>query len=122
MIIDYWAVVALIVVHFVADFVLQSDTMAKNKSKSSKWLGIHILCYMGPLLLFCFSLGWIGGLLFTLVNGAAHFATDYVTSRITSRLWAKGDVHNFFVVIGLDQSFHMITLVTSYLWIGSRFS
>lgn len=100
--------------HWLADFVLQTDNMAKGKSSSNLWLGKHIAAYTAALLV---VLAWghsIGGaLLYCLANGAAHFATDYVTSRITKKLWAEKQVHNFFVVIGLDQAVHMTTLVAT---------
>jgi hypothetical protein len=40
--------------------------------------------------------------------------TDFVTSRISSRLYAKGDIHNFFVVVGFDQFLHYSALIVSY--------
>lgn len=99
-------ILILIWIHFVADFILQSDAMAKNKSKSNKWLLLHVAVYSIPFLWF----GW----LFTLVNGVAHFVTDFITSRITSKLHAKGEIHWFFVVIGFDQAIHITTLILTY--------
>lgn len=91
-------------IHWLADFVCQTDKMAKGKSKSNKWLSFHILTYT-MILLIPF------GPRYALVNGAVHFCVDYITSRITSKLWAKGQVHNFFVVIGIDQAIHMTCLI-----------
>lgn len=102
-------VIFLLTIHWIADFILQTDEMAKNKSSSNYYLGIHILYYTIPFLI-------IFGIKFALVNGIAHFLTDYVTSRITSKLYAKGDVHNFFVVIGFDQLIHSTTLILSYIY------
>lgn len=88
--------------HFFADFVCQSDKMATQKSSSFKWLTIHASVYTLPFFIF----GWQ----FALINGAAHWITDAITSRITKHLWIAKEVHWFFVVIGLDQSIHFTTL------------
>lgn len=101
-------IILVLWVHWLADFVLQTDKMARGKSKSNKWLSIHIAVYTLPLLVF----GWK----FALFNGACHWVIDYFTSRMTSKLWAKQDVHNFFVVIGLDQALHTTLLVLSLGW------
>jgi len=107
---DITTIVIILVLHFIADFILQSDYMAKNKSKSNKALLLHGSVYSIPLMIFNPLWGFI--------NGVIHIFVDYVTSRITSKLWKKGDTHNFFVVIGLDQTIHMITLFSTYLILG----
>lgn len=73
--------------------------------------GLLFYCVYGPD-------GWMWGMLalWWMVNAAAHLAVDYVTSRITSRLWAKGDMHNFFVMIGFDQLLHYALLFTTLEW------
>lgn len=114
---------ALLVVHFVADFMLQTHWQAQNKSKNNGALALHVATYSGCLLLttgiiFPSSIQsplaelWA----FVILNGALHFATDYFTSRWTSKLYAKGDWHNFFVVVGLDQLIHQFTLAGTAVW------
>lgn len=100
------SIIGLLILHFISDFILQSDWMAQNKSNSNKVLGLHVLTYSIPFLLI--------GPTFAVVNGIFHFITDYVTSRITKRLWAKKEVHWFFVIIGLDQLLHYIVLLTLF--------
>lgn len=97
------AILTVIWMHFVADFVCQSDWMARNKSKANIPLLTHVSVYSLPF----FWFGWR----YALANAGAHFVTDWITSRASSRLWAKQKVHWFFVVIGLDQAIHMSTLV-----------
>ena len=100
---DKVLILALVWIHVIADFVLQSDQMAINKSKSIKWLSLHVLVYTLVFSLFGFQ--------FALINGAAHWITDFITSRITARLWVAGNRHWFFVVIGIDQALHLTTLI-----------
>lgn len=99
--------------HFIADFVLQSDWMAINKSKNNKALLFHILVYTICLIPFGFS--------FAMINGLAHAITDYFSSRATSKLWEKQQRHLFFIVIGFDQAIHLSCLFLSWQYLkGSQ--
>ena len=98
----------LVWMHFVADFVMQSHYMSMNKSKDSRVLLLHVCVYSIPF----FWFGWM----YAVVNATLHFMTDFVSSRITSYLWKKEEVHWFFVVIGVDQALHMTALLLTYYW------
>lgn len=140
---------SLLVGHFVADFLFQSDWMALNKSKSWKALGAHVGVYTLTLG-FIVALGQppaeypYGAIIdfgwFLLINGIVHFVQDAITSRITSALWFLPQVghgmrpnwiqvelrdtrHWFFVVIGVDQLLHYLVLMctaASVLALNSR--
>lgn len=100
----------LVITHFIADFMMQSDNMTKNKSKSNKVLLSHVSIYTIAFMVLVSPL-------YGLVNGILHFAIDYVTSRRTARLWAEGRVHDFFVTIGFDQMLHMLSLIWTYYFL-----
>lgn len=118
-----WMVTGLLVTHFIADFLLQTDWMALNKSKNRSALLCHTLVYSC-----CFL--WCGPW-FAMMTFLLHTLTDAVTSRWTSKLWFMELVwddrtgysrthwvlkepnprHWFFVVIGLDQLIHGVSLL-----------
>lgn len=117
-----WALAALLALHWVADFVLQTHWQATNKSKRNDALLAHVATYTGALALGSLALFGPGLAVaaFVLVNGFLHFGTDWCTSRWSSRLWARQDWHNFFVVIGLDQLIHQATLAGTLWMLLSR--
>lgn len=111
-----WQFLALLAVHWIADFVLQTHWQATNKSKNNRALAQHVCVYTSALaayVSFAFASAGMGILIFVAVNGVLHFATDWCTSRMSSRLYAKQDWHNFFVVIGFDQLIHQTTLAVT---------
>lgn len=107
------AILLIVWAHWIGDFILQSDRLAQNNSKSNWILFEHVCIYTMPLAVIGFfipiSFAWL------IVNAIGHFCTDYITSRITSKLWAKKEVHWFFVTIGADQAIHATTLLASYV-------
>ncbi len=103
-------ILILVWLHFVADFMLQSDRIATAKSSDNAVLFFHVTVYSVSFL--CF--GWK----FVLVTWLAHFVTDYVSSRLMLRLYKAGERHWFFVVIGADQALHMTALFGAYVWLN----
>ena len=116
-----YLIFSLIGLHFVADFLMQSSWMAINKSKNNNALIAHVYAYtmtlgVGAILLslgnfYNFILPWM------IINGILHFITDYVTSRITSRLLKSNSFRWFFVVIGIDQCIHYACLFSTFMLI-----
>ena len=102
-------IIIILFAHWVVDFVLQPNWMAQGKSKAYLPLLSHAAAYTLVLALV--------HPLWAIINGVLHLVVDYFTSRISAKLYAKGDIHNFFVVIGLDQFIHAITLLTTYYYI-----
>lgn len=147
--------ISFVVVHFIADFIAQTDWMALNKSSRWEALALHVSIYTA-----CF-VWWVGisnggdlrlGLKFGAITLVTHFLTDAVTSRATAKLWfirmipktqrerevpvvvdgnpgiryldyhylgyhadlIPGRRHWFFVVIGLDQLIHYVTLALTW--------
>ena len=105
-------ILLLLTAHWFADFVCQSDWMALNKSKANWPLFVHVLiytCVMGLAVMWLLPPG-MGRVWFFVLTFVSHFATDYMTSRINSRLWAAKQNHWFFVSVGFDQLIHFYTL------------
>ncbi len=115
-------VLSIFIVHFLADFVFQSSKMATGKSKSLKWLSIHVGVYaLVSLISFyvisihfsnnLYAFYWWG------INVAMHFMVDFFTSKITSKYWEEKNMRFFFVMIGFDQLLHNVCLISSFLLI-----
>ena len=109
----------LLTVHFLADFVFQSSKMATGKSKSLKWLSIHISVYGLVSILSAVFISvkldsYYYGFSWWVANVAMHFIVDYFTSKITSRLWEQKNTRLFFVMIGFDQLLHNFCLLGSF--------
>ena len=116
-----------LLLHWYADFICQTDKQAKGKSKNWSDLLQHTFNYSG--------IWFIVGLLyiihtpsvilfwkvatFFIITFITHTITDYFTSRLNSKLWSEGKIHNFFVSVGFDQVLHYVQLFLTY-WLLTR--
>lgn len=108
-------VILILLIHFLADFGLQTHDQAINKSSSNKYLLMHVGVYTGVFLAFAFcTMNPWSALAFGLITGIFHFATDYTTSRISKPFFESKDFHNGFVVVGADQFLHVAQLLLTY--------
>jgi hypothetical protein len=98
----------LLGLHWIADFVLQTNWQARNKSKRLDALGAHVGTYTAVIAAASVVLFGLAGLWFALINGALHFVTDFFTSKLSARFAAKPD-WRLFAVIGFDQLIHQWT-------------
>lgn len=127
-------VAQLLLVHFISDFLLQSDWMAQNKSKNTDILFIYCTVYGLPFLVFL-NLHFVAFLILV------HYIVDFITSRITAPMFKKWydyqvikikgkltaeqesdapSLHYFFVVIGFDQWLHFVTLLIGVYLYGIK--
>ena len=110
---------AILLFHWIADFVLQTDWQARNKSHNNRALLRHTATYAGvmTLLMWLFLLlPFENAIRFGIITFVVHTIQDYWTSRLNARLWAEKEVHYFFVSIGFDQWLHFVQLfLTFYL-------
>lgn len=106
----------ILLIHFLADFGLQTHDQATNKGKSDKWLFYHVGVY--SIIWFIASFIWMGdwwiAIHFSFITFCCHFITDWWTSRIGKPFWEKGDYHNGFVVIGFDQILNYLQLYYTF--------
>lgn len=122
-------IMIILIVHFIADFILQTKDQASNKSSNNRYLAMHVFNYsmFTTLAWFMFfpshlSFPWeiqcapghINVFWIFPITFSAHFLTDYFTSRWTKKLWEDKEVHDFFVAVGFDQFLHAVQLFYMY--------
>lgn len=129
----YLEYIALMIIHWVADFVIQTREEAKNKSTSNKYLLLHTVKY-SLLYISFFPLIGRGVFLFIGITFITHTIIDYFTSRVNGFFWTKREMfkdidedlsdgweHLFWCNIGFDQCLHIIQLIITYTMIENGY-
>lgn len=125
-------ILSILFVHFVSDFILQTQDQATNKSTSNKYLVTHVFnyslltsifwiiffkCVLAFPLVAKIPAGKINAVDVFIITFILHFLTDYFTSRLTKKLWEQERTHDFFVAIGFDQLLHFTQLFLMYYFL-----
>ena len=113
-------IMLFIIAHWGADFVLQTDWEAVNKSHDDSALLKHTIKYslVMSIIIGIFTLMTLPKiLLFLTITFLCHTIQDYYTSRLNARLWQENRRHDFFVSVGFDQVLHYLQLFLTYFLI-----
>ncbi|KQS33959.1 DUF3307 domain-containing protein [Dyadobacter sp. Leaf189] len=114
MILNEFIILSILAVHYLADFVMQTDMQARNKSSNNRYLADHVLVYSFVWFVFTVPILEWSAFTFFVVTFICHFCTDYVTSRMVKKYFATGNTHGGFNVIGLDQILHYVQLYMTF--------
>lgn len=117
-------IIMILIIHWIADFVMQTDKEAKGKSESFIILLQHAGSYTGVFVFCLLAITAIAGpvapavftflMEFAFITFISHAAIDYYTSRVHKKLYMEKKHHEFFTSIGFDQLLHYIQLFTTF--------
>lgn len=112
-------ILTLLIVHWFADFCLQTQEQGMNKSKSIKYLLMHTTVYslvwLVPIFIITLDIGRTVG--FVIITFICHTLTDYVTSKISKHYYERNKYYGilgFWSIIGFDQVLHYAQLFLTY--------
>ena len=114
-------ILLLLIVHYIADFFVQTQYQAENKSKSTTQLSIHVFTY---------TLFFVPCIIYTLFKNhlnndpmepiiffvglssiyITHWITDYFTSKVSAQYFKENNIRAGFQVVGFDQLIHYLSL------------
>jgi hypothetical protein len=107
--------------HYIFDFICQTKWQAEHKHDNIEALSNHVIVYSWGMdfstCLFLYGCGvplsisiFFGGLSW-FYFALTHLVTDFITSKISHHYFSKKDYHMGFVVVGLDQIIHFLTIM-----------
>lgn len=103
----------LVLKHFIADFVLQSEYQVRQKGRYGAGGGIEHAGIHGlftTLILFSFLESAMPAMVFGLIDSVVHYHIDYVKARFGTR---DPNTPAFWRQLGLDQFCHQCF----YIWL-----
>jgi len=121
--IDIKLILLILLVHWFADFVMQSDEEARNKHKNIERLVDHTFSYSATWFFVSMAIMFVWNLppkflWFAPITFVFHTLTDYYTSKINHSYYRRNRIHSFFVSVGFDQWLHYVQLFLTYWWLS----
>ena len=110
-------ILAIIIAHWIGDYVLQSESMAVGKATSLKWLTIHVLVWTASIRIITTLFG--ATFMWVIAMGVAHWIQDFITSKINSHFQKTKQLKLFWLTIGTDQMLHyLVMFATLHIFYG----
>lgn len=110
------SILLILFIHWMADFVLQTDHQATTKSENFRSLFHHTLIYSSCWLVLWPLLG-MDTLTFVGFTFLAHTLTDFFTSKLSARFRKEKKERAFFIGLGFDQLLHYTQLILTYTYL-----
>lgn len=122
-----FVIVALLLLHYFADFIFQNQDTRVEKWNSEKKLSMHVLTYTFILTLgtaitvLCvqpdLSILKYNLIYFAAITYTAHFLIDWITSAVSHDYFEDKNFWAGMNVVGFDQILHIAQLLITYLLI-----
>lgn len=116
-------IIAIVIIHWLADFIMQDEKWALGKSKNWNDLLSHTFTYSLLWWLLLIFLPSFIVVKFIIITFITHTITDYFTSRIVSKKFENKQygtsIPNVggFTIIGFDQVLHYVQLFATYYYL-----
>ena len=109
----------IVIIHYIADFLLQTNWQAQNKSKDIIPLLDHTFFYSITIVVLSFPYVYeVKSVIYLFViTFLCHTITDYFTSRWSTKYFSKGKTREGFRVVGFDQLLHYLQLFLTFFFI-----
>jgi hypothetical protein len=114
-------ILAIIIIHWIADFIMQDEKWALGKSKnwsdllSHTWIYSVVFFGLLPFLnpLFDIGITFYQGFYFFLITFITHTITDYITSRVVSKRFQKEAPFDIQMTSNMFDAGHVISSDTT---------
>ena len=117
-----WVFISILFAHYIADFIMQPDRIARSKHDNFISLLQHAALYGCSMYLLVFipltvvlMYSPISVLKYTAINTVAHLVCDFFSSKLSHKYFSKENYWAGFAVVGFDQFVHVVVLLLTFV-------